>query len=157
MPAVHHPSAHKKFGMARWTGVGAPRPFNVRAGLQKRFLAALVARCTYLMNWFAAWRTFFQDVSERPEVGYLLQLIALFLRLPCFHISNLFFEIAYALNQRRAFLVDLENARLGIHEPLLKFAFPSLKGLSVSDREQRLRHVLECLKGRHGARKTDNS
>ena len=54
---------------------------------------ALIACCAYFMRRFGAACIGFQRVNE--TAGWKpLQLIALFLSIPCFEISNLLFQLA---------------------------------------------------------------
>jgi hypothetical protein len=69
--------------------------------LQDRAAALGVAGCTYFMVRFARAHAFLQRVSE-GAITQVDKLVPLLLCFPCFKASNFFFQLAYALNQRRA-------------------------------------------------------
>src|SRR5260221_647678 len=110
--------------------------------VQDRFRAALVACLTNVMRRLALCHLWLQrqDKNSRRQS---LQLVALSLSFPCFELHNLCFKVAYLLNQRRALLINRENARLGIHEGRIEFDELGLKGLSVPQAYHRLRHILQ--------------
>jgi len=119
--------------------------------LKQRLLAVLVAICTYPMRWFGAAHGFLHRVSQRP-IPKLLQFVALLLTAPIFQASNFFFNLAYLLNERRAFLLSRERARLSVKDLGLKFDGLGLKGGSVPQTYHRLRNILGSLERRHKRR-----
>src|ERR1700731_4671450 len=76
--------------------------------MQYRFLGLLVTICAYVMRRFAAAHRFFEGVSEHAATD-VSQLVSLFLCFPCFEANQFFFQITYALQQRRAFLISEQN------------------------------------------------
>src|SRR5262245_55927386 len=68
--------------------------------LQDRGLALLETGSTKVMRGFAVAHRFLQRVHHAPGKGGR-KLVALLLSVPVFHASNLAFQLAYAINQRR--------------------------------------------------------
>jgi hypothetical protein len=86
---------------------------KVRFLMQNGLATVLVALFTKLMGWLAAFHWFLQRVGEDAGCN-LVQLIALLLSLPVFHLHNLLFQFAYALNVRKAARLRRHCLRLGI-------------------------------------------
>ena len=112
--------------------------------LEYRYLMFLVAVWTSPMDRFGTLHRLLHHISINSRSN-LFKLIALLFSFPCFELSNLCFKRAYAINQRRAFLINRENMRLGIDECPIEFDQLSLKGLSIPQRYHRLRDVLQRL------------
>ncbi len=96
------------------------------------------------MRWFGGLGVIFHSIAKSTNIN-LLEFIALLFTFPCFKISNLFFEIAYALNQRRALLINRKNRALGIHDFRLQFEPLLLKGRSTAQSYHRLKNILASL------------
>src|SRR5665213_325966 len=87
--------------------------WNYEVGLLENLLFSIcVAMCANPMRWFAFAHIKLQGINERFSV-YSFQPVALFLSIPCFHISNFFFKVTYALQQRKLVRLGRECARLG--------------------------------------------
>lgn len=83
---------------------------------EDRFLAVLITICTNRMRGYARLHSRLYCISERAHSS-VFQFVTLLLCFPCFHLSNLFFKITYALQKRRALLLSRKNAALGFYEP----------------------------------------
>lgn len=88
--------------------------------LQERFLSVLVAICTQGMKWGAGLFWICKKIGERSGTEFG-KLVCCLLGIPSFKVSNLFFKIAYGLNQRRALLIRRKNAALGFEDCALQF------------------------------------
>lgn len=100
------------------------------------------------MGWFARVGISSRDVSERP-IPNILQFVFLFFSIPCFKASNFFFEIAYTLQQRELVALGRKCVRLGGEDYSLQFDDRLIEFREVSDRHQRLRHILGKLQRRN--------
>lgn len=106
--------------------------------LEDRFSAILVACWTYLMRRFAALSIWFQRIGEGSPSKFL-QLITLFLSIPCFKTSHFFFKQAYNINSTRL-------RRLRGEDFFLKFYDRSISLGSVVKVLQSLREIESGLK-----------
>src|SRR5829696_6999443 len=86
--------------------------------------------------------------SERAG-GELVQLILLLLCLPFLQFRNLFFQLAYRLNELPTFLVRRKHAVLSVDYNGLEFEPLGLEGLSVAERNRRLGKILDRLERAH--------
>ena len=102
-----------------------------------------------MVRGFGAAHSFFYRISERPKTD-IIKFVPLLLCVPCFYISNLFFEIAYSLQQRKLVRLGRECVRLGGHDEFLQFDDCLVKFREISNRPERFRHVERELKGRYG-------
>lgn len=146
-----HGSYRSKQGIARTIrkadgGVLAARaidmslPDAVFHDLQDRFDAGLVTVCAYGMHRFGAAHRFLDKVGKRTgRQG--VELVALLLGIPCFHAHQLFFEIAYAGNQRRLRRLHRQCAPLGGHDFAGEFDRLRSEGLSIPEIKHRLRDI----------------
>jgi hypothetical protein len=114
--------------------------------IEHGFLVVLVAICANVMRRFGTACLFSNSVScvSGPYVG---QFVARFFSLPLFKTSNLFFKLAYFFNQRRAFLIGIKNARLGVENNALQFDDLRLNNRSVPHILHRLRDIHRRLNG----------
>jgi hypothetical protein len=87
--------------------------------LKDRFLALLVAGCTYPMNGFGAACSRLQHIGKAPRSNFF-QLVSLLLSFPCFKASTFFFKVAYSLNQRRLFCLRIKQGFLYGEDLLLE-------------------------------------
>jgi hypothetical protein len=69
------------------------------------------------MRWFGSSCLWLQHISKRTPCNSF-EVILLLFSFPCFKISNFFFKICYMLNQRRALLLQPDNA------PWISIIFP---------------------------------
>jgi len=83
--------------------------------LKDRFDSMLVAVCAKLMRWLSLGHAFLQNVSEDSRLD-LVQLIALLLALPIFHLHNAVFEFAYAANLRKAVRLRMQCVALSFSD-----------------------------------------
>src|SRR5690606_27378747 len=112
--------------------------------LKDRFFAAVVAVCTKHMLWFSRAFFFFQDVSKLSKT-YLGQFVPLLFCVPCFYASNMFFKLAYTLQQRELLRLSSDCARLGGKDHRLEFDGLCLNDGGVAQRYQRLRYIASRL------------
>lgn len=118
--------------------------------LEYRFLALVVAACTKLMRGLTSChRTLFQRVGSDPSLN-LNQMVALLLSIPCFKLSDALFQLCYALNQRRAVLLNRKHRLLGLEHLFIEFEEFRLRGLGITQSYQRRREVLGRLQRRCG-------
>src|SRR5580700_6298788 len=138
-----------QFGAARGASQQVAAAWKACA-IQYRFLGLLITICAYIMRRFAAAHRFFDGVGERAvtDIG---ELISLLLCYPCFEASNFFFEITYALQQRRALILCRQRGIVGIDKFALEFEELGLKGLTVVQRYHRLRNILSAIERRNGS------
>src|SRR5689334_19073321 len=108
--------------------------------LKYGFLAMLVACSAYFVRKFGTAHSFFYYISERTQ-PYVFKFILLLLCVPCFYISNLFFEITYSLQQRKLVRLGRECVRLGGHDESLQFDDCLVKLREIADRPERLGHI----------------
>jgi hypothetical protein len=110
-------------------GMNPPAAVPLRS-LKDKFLALLIAGCTYPMRWFGAACVRFQHIGKGPGCN-LFELVPLLLSFPCFKASNFFFKIAYRLNQRRLFRLRVQQGFLYGEELLLELdgCFEKLSGI----------------------------
>jgi hypothetical protein len=125
-------------------------------GLEYRFLTFLVAVCTYSMRWFSLLHSRLQRVSNSVGMWRFLQLIALLLCLPCFHIGNLFFEATYFLQQRRLRYLGRQCVLKGGEDLSLKFTDLPLRYHSVSDAKKTLCRVVGAFDRGEGSSNSGN-
>src|SRR5438105_433245 len=105
---------------------------HVGTALKNGFFSLLVAICTNEMRRFAVAHRFFHGISQRTSVEFY-EFIALLLCLPCFEFSNLFFKIAYTLQQRRLAEIGAKCALLGGENYSVQFDSLRLKYGSVAE------------------------
>jgi hypothetical protein len=80
--------------------------------LQNRTLSILETLCAEPMRRFGAAYLWFQHISNRaPSDG--LEIVILFLSIPCFKLSNLFFKITYTLQYRQLVRLGRDCASQG--------------------------------------------
>src|SRR5438874_3716773 len=72
------------------------------------------------MRWFAICCVELQNISKRSR-WELLQLVTLFLSVPCFRLSHFCFKIAYTLQQRELLRLGRKCVALGGDDYSLKF------------------------------------
>jgi hypothetical protein len=87
------------FGFANRANNRNP-PILVLTRIEDRFSPVIVAICAYIMRRFYALQRFFKGIGDASRPG-AYQFVAYLLAIPVFHFGNLFFKIAYLLNQRR--------------------------------------------------------
>ena len=81
-----------------------------------------------------------QGISKSP-IPKVLQLVALFLSIPCFKASNFCFKIAYTVNLRRMRFAGLDCAGLRIHDGALQLKNLRITLSRISDFSHRLRNL----------------
>src|SRR4051794_29100962 len=103
--------------------------------LEDRFFTIFVACWTYLMGRFGAACLWLQHVSEdaRSDFG---KLIPLLLSIPCFKASNLCFQAAYSIQQRKLVRLGRKCVRLGGHDESLQFDDCLIKLREVANRPE---------------------
>ena len=91
----------------------------LRAFLEKRFLAFGKAICTQMMWWLTLLHTGLRAIGRhaRSDFG---KMVAFRLSIPVFQLSNFFFQVAYALGERRLLLLGCQRdspsvSQLGVH------------------------------------------
>src|SRR5882724_1842716 len=114
------------------------------------FLSVIITFCAKPMGWFSRLGIFFSRIGE-GTVPDILQFVFFLLAIPCFKASNLCFEIAYTLQHRKLVRLGRECVRLGGEDYSLQFDDRLVEFRKVSDRYERLRHILSKLQGRNCA------
>jgi hypothetical protein len=104
--------------LARGTLKVSPRT-SIRETLENRALAALVATCAEVIRWLAVAHRFLKR-ADHTSCKRQCQLVALLLGFPVFHASDLLFELAYFLNQRRLRRVRGEQVALGVENQTIQ-------------------------------------
>ena len=99
------------------------------------------------MRRFAVLHAFFQNISERAT-SEVVQSVALLLCFPCFHISNLAFQILYALRQRKLVCLSIKCARLRGEDSVIEFDDLVLQKGSIAQVYCRLRYIAGRLEPR---------
>src|SRR3990172_9559383 len=115
-----------------------------RRSLEDRLLSVFVAISAKMMRLFGALCLVFHAVDKNSRSNFL-KLIALLLSFPCFKASNLFFKLAYLLNQRKALLQSRRCAALGVYDLRLEFDKLSLEGGTIAQTYGRLNDILSRL------------
>jgi len=77
---------------------------------------------------FAAQGVFFHNASKR-SVPHIFKFIALFLSVPCYHVSHFFFKRAYALQARqpKTLRPRVLSRRLGLDLQIVELLQPKLR------------------------------
>ena len=115
-------------------------------GLEDALERSCITVCTYLMGRFGRLRAHFQNVSESTVIAPVKFVFLLF-TFPAFKLSNLFFEAAYTIQQRRLVRLGRECAALGGKDYSLKFDNLSLDHLMVAQRYHRLCDIASKAQG----------
>jgi hypothetical protein len=115
-------------------------------------MTSLVALATYAMKWFGGAHGWFQQIAENSYTEFG-EIVARLLAFPCFKLSNLFFKIAYTLNQRRALVMSRKCAALGLKDFGIQFDDLGIKGAGRLKVLHRLRDIHDALERRNRSAK----
>lgn len=127
-------AADIKVGFAPWACEHDRPPRKASLLLEDTFMTILVAASTKIMLWFGALHAWLYAIGRDPGPADLHKFIALFFCIPCFKISNLFFKIAYALNERHL-------RRLGLQNLAIEREYRLITNSSIADIRQALSRV----------------
>ena len=116
--------------------------------------------CTKQMRWFGRMGSFFRRKSVNASshivrFAQIRQLVCLCLSIPLFKISDLFFQVAYLLKQRRLIIATRNRALLSGQNLFVHLSDPVLDLDTNAEIEQRLANLksrLERLKARRDGR-----
>src|SRR5260370_39720921 len=110
-------------------------------------MSLLITVCTQQMRWFGRMGSFLRRIGEpssKTKLTHILQFVCLSLCIPCFKLSDMFFQAAYLLQQRRL-IVAARNRALLCGQDFLVHLPDSVLDL---DAKAKIEQRLADLKGR---------
>ena len=139
------------FGAARHRRHTELNPRNILwHSLKDRLSMMLIAICAYLMRRFGTACVSLQRINQGTR-SQPLKLIALFLCVPCFEISNLFFKVAHAFKQRKLVRLGRNCVLLGGKDLSLQFDSLMPNNVGIVRRYHQIRNIAGRLESRHSA------
>lgn len=113
-------ASEEKFTLAAgavktWSSHDASWNHRMVSFLEDRLLALLKAICTQMMRQLATLHTWLHRIRENTRTDFG-KLIAFRLSIPVFQLANFFFQLAYALGERRLFLLGSQDRSLRIQQ-----------------------------------------